>query len=162
MKHNDPFLAALTKHVALLADSEPKFGAAAALLRYGQEFEPKGELPSWIQRGAPKECFANTARALLARIGSGRRDIRYAEGYAVDRVGIPLPIQHAWLVDVNGFAIDPTWSDGADHLYFGIAFKTDFILAMLRQTNGECGLLVNPPLMRRHFGSAELFEAAIG
>lgn len=48
----------------------------------------------------------------------------YVEGYAMKQGLIPLA--HAWLMDEDGYAIDPTWADG--HYYYGVPFDNDFIM----------------------------------
>lgn len=90
-----------------------------------------------------------------------RDDVNYAEGYAVDRVGLPLPIQHAWVVDKDGRVIDPTWSDSSDNLYFGVVFRKDFVSQMITMASYWSGLLADPVLMRRHFGTPELLEGGL-
>jgi hypothetical protein len=61
-----------------------------------------------------KQCFANATSYAL-----GRDDVNYVEGFALD-LDMPLPIQHAWIVDDRGQAIDPTWQENADYVYNGI------------------------------------------
>jgi hypothetical protein len=162
MKELDqPILVTLMDYITFNAEMERKFGPANALLRYGKLFEPKETVPAWVKHGEPKECFANATRALLSCIGVERNEVHYAEGYAIDRVGIPVPIQHAWLVDAARTVIDPTWTDSFDHLYFGISFSTSFVLEMLKRSNGVCGVFVNPSLMRSYYGTAELLEGVI-
>lgn len=142
-------------HLKLLADFEKNFGPATALLRYGREFKPVDSAPDWLVLGAGKACYDNAARLALSR-----DDVHYAEGFAIDLAGLPIPIEHAWLVDLDGRVIDPTWQDSHNHCYLGISFAREFVCRMFIEANGTGGLLVNPPLMRRHFGTPELFEAA--
>ena len=152
----DPLLTTAIDYLTFLAESERTFGAATALLKFGHQFEPKKKLPAWASRGASRQCFANATKVLISRIGVSGGEVYYTEGYAISRVGISVPIQHAWLVDKKGMAIDPTWTDSSEDFYFGITFRTQFVLQMLDQANGMCGLLVNPPLMRRQYSTAEL------
>ncbi len=79
--------------------------------------------------------------------------------YAMD-AELPIPMQHAWLVDADNKVIDPTWRDVADNLYFGIVFETSFVLDLLR-IKQSAGILVDAVGLRRHYGTAELFESGI-
>ncbi|MGB3541045.1 MAG: hypothetical protein WBA42_23080 [Mesorhizobium sp.] len=156
----DPLLTTMIDYLTFLAESERTFGAATALLQFGRQFEPREKIPAWVPRYPARQCFANATKVLISRIGASGEEIHYAEGYAIDRE-ISVPIQHAWLVDKEGLAIDPTGTDSSAHFYFGITFRTQFVLQMLDHANGTCGLLVNLPLMRRQYGTAELLEAAV-
>lgn len=131
------------------------FGPVSALTLHGRRFPPAGDDPSWLKRGPKRHCFANAAK-----LASERDDVFYAEGYAFNGE-IPIPMQHAWLVDKNGCPIDPTWEQSPDHIYFGIVFRKAFIIEMMNINRCEDGLLVYPNVLHRHFGSAELLEAVI-
>ncbi len=48
-----------------------------------------------------KQCYHN------AWISLSSRSFRYFEGYEMSK-GIPIPIEHAWLVSANGKIVDPT------------------------------------------------------
>lgn len=77
------------------------------------------------KRKTAKECFANSYR--LATIDSS---LTYVEGYV--HIGI-MPIEHAWVIDHEGFVIDPTLPapDPTKRInptgYFGIPFKEDYV-----------------------------------
>ncbi|CAN7568885.1 hypothetical protein LJR221_004084 [Agrobacterium tumefaciens] len=131
------------------------FGPVSALTLYGRRFPPATDDPTWLERGPKRHCFANAAK-----LASERDDVFYAEGYAFNGK-IPIPMQHAWLVDENGYPIDPTWEQSPDHIYFGIVFRAAFITEMMKINGCEDGLLVYPDVLRRHFGSPELLEAVI-
>lgn len=145
----------LKKDITQIASHEPIFGPASALISYGRMFEQFSERPSWLQSGQAKACFRTCAAYALTR-----DDVFYTEGYAMDPI-FPFPIQHAWLADLEGNVFDPTWEDTSDHAYFGISFRKDFVKEMLGRNANECGLLVDPVLMRRNFGSRELIEGAM-
>lgn len=58
------------------------------------------------------ECYANCWR-YVDRHGFDE-DIRYVEGYVIDRNSLPVPIAHAWLLLPSGVILDPTlvaWSN---------------------------------------------------
>lgn len=141
------------------AEMERGFGPAGALLRYGEPFEPAPNHPKWFSRGAAKQCFDNVTQVLISRLAAGDTTVRYAEGYAMD-AELPIPMQHAWLVDADDKVIDPTWRDVADNLYFGIVFETSFVLNLLR-IKKSAGILVDAAGMREHYGTPELFEPGL-
>lgn len=145
----------LKNHIEQIAQREPVFGPATALIAYGKMFEPASTQPSWLTGGRPKACFLNSASYALVR-----SDVYYTEGYAIDPM-FPLPIQHAWLADGQGNVFDPTWEHAGDHAYFGISFRKEFVKEMLAVNGNQCGILVDPVLMRRNFGTRELIENAM-
>lgn len=63
---------------------------------------------------------------------------------------------------MEGTVVDPTWKDAAEHLYFGVPFNRDFLAALFKRSRGVCGLLSNCTLMRRYYGTSELFQVEIG
>lgn len=87
-------------------------------LGLGQEFWPT-PLPPGMAEGAPRQCYKNAAELALAEF----KGLRYAEGYACSTV--PVPVHHAWLVDEQGHAYDPTWGYVPQARYFGVVFRTD-------------------------------------
>jgi hypothetical protein len=105
--------------------------------------------------GEKRNCF-NTATAYAVT----RNNIFYVEGYALEPE-LLIPVQHAWPVDTNGQVIDTTYDDATDHVYFGIAFKRDFVIDMLAKNNRQAGWLVNWHLLRRQFRDPVLIEDAI-
>jgi hypothetical protein len=158
--HHDDCAQELIDHLEFLASCERRFGPAQALLRFGRRMDISCDSPKWMPAGVPKQCYANAAKGLFAALGRGE-EIRYAEGYAISKTGLPLPIQHAWLVDKEGRVLDPTWQDHRDYLYYGIVFDTDFVLDMLEETGLVPGLLVNPSLMRSHLDNVQRFASAV-
>ncbi|GGB13913.1 hypothetical protein GCM10011491_46940 [Brucella endophytica] len=156
---DDPYLEQLVDFLRMNAAMERGFGPATALLQYGKIFEPADANPAWIARGPAKQCFDNATKVLISRLAAGDTAIRYAEGYAMD-MGLPIPIQHAWLVDADNNVIDPTWCDAPDNLYFGIVFETKFVLDMIG-IKKSAGILVDAVGMRRNYGSKQLFVPGI-
>lgn len=147
-------LSQITNYLRMLASDETRFGPATALLEYGRSFRIAAVRPGWLICGKEKRCYNNSVAYSRAR-----DDLIYAEGYALDPE-IGFPIEHAWLIDSQGKVLDPTWDENDDHTYFGIAFKTSFVIEMLTLTGNVPGLLRQPE-MRRHYGSRALFERGI-
>lgn len=107
-----------------------KWGSTAEFLLYhGRQWPTKPG--NGVEMGAPQQCFKNAA--VLAMVQSD--EYIYCEGYAV---GFMLPVEHAWLIDKEGFVVDPTWKDGTD--YFGIAFKLSYLTKALMKQK-EYGLI---------------------
>lgn len=86
----------------------------AFVLRHGTEFTP-APLDRHTSRGAPRR-----ARLNALELCSGRKGLRYCEGYAL-RI---IPILHAWCVDENGVVVDPTLDDAAT-AYFGLPIAAE-------------------------------------
>lgn len=127
----------LREHVSWLATDERTLGPSSALRDYGRVFEPAKADPGWLIRGPIKSCYENsTAYAVV------RTDIYYAEGYAIDP-SLPIPIEHAWLVNHAGEVIDPTWYCVGDRVYFGIAFQSVSLRQILAANGSEAGILTN-------------------
>lgn len=88
--------------------------------------------------GRMKECYSN-AQTLAIHDPS----LKYAEGWAV-RMPVPFPVLHAWCVDANGSAVDPTWCaprakapSGRKYgrrKYFGVIIDTDYLVKRLVAT----------------------------
>lgn len=104
--------------VQLLPDQPEQHRSYERLvLDHGRAFTPQ-PLPDDIPRGPKGNCYENSLHAALDSGG----EYGYAEGWATSSIG--LPIQHAWLVDADGNAYDPTWDHDAE--YYGIAFDADW------------------------------------
>lgn len=101
------------------------------VLKHGRDMAPYPDHP--YEMGEPKECFCNAGQMALWS------DLTYVEGFAV-RPRLGLLIQHGWLMDDDGRAIDVTWLDNADCLYFGVPFDHDTLRSEIRRT-GYWGLL---------------------
>ena len=90
-----------------------------ALLDIGQEMKPLVR-PRHIKRGRPNFCYANCQQLVLHS-----DTLKYVEGYAVAADDY-CPIPHAWVIDTDGRAYDPTWKD-VESYYFGIVFSTSLV-----------------------------------
>ncbi|MBX5212597.1 hypothetical protein HJB83_33820 [Rhizobium sp. NZLR11] len=88
-----------------------------------------------------------------------RRDVTYVEGFALDPA-LPIPVEHAWLVDDIGQVIDPTWDDNIGHIYYGVPFERNFVARMMEQSGGQCGLL-DHRILHRHAGSQQEFVQGV-
>lgn len=96
-------------------------GLADFLLQHGRQFAIK-PFPGEFRRGKAQHCFKNCAQ-LAMRYSR----LTYCEGYAA---GV-IPVLHAWLMDSDGQAIDPTWT-GNDRPqasdYYGVPIKTRYVI----------------------------------
>ncbi len=97
------------------------------------------------------QCYKNCTRAMMQFFAHDAPPYFYAEGFALD-AELGIPFEHAWLVDVNGKAIDLTWRDTANAVYFGVTFKQAFLLEAMRRTE-VYGVLFNLGLEDRLFAS---------
>jgi hypothetical protein len=99
------------------------------LLKYGRAY-PIGPHTYRGLRDEPKNCFGNaTHRALFYN------RLTYVEGYTFV---YGIPIEHAWLADPDGFAVDPTLTDNNDGRiggYFGVPFITEYVKKATRANN---------------------------
>jgi hypothetical protein len=104
------------------------------MLQYGREYTISAH--TYLgPREEPKACFQNATHRAM-------HDSRltYVEGY-VFVYGVA--IQHAWLVDADGFVIDPTLTDNDDgrvNGYFGVPFITEYVRKACR-SNRMYGVL---------------------
>lgn len=93
-----------------------------------------------------KQCYRNAWIATC-----GKRNLRYFEGFVASK-SIPIPIQHAWLIDTDGKVVDPTLIINGDRMvkqlrkmgikdhtprgnrlgddYFGMEIPIDFVNKM--------------------------------
>jgi hypothetical protein len=77
---------------------------------------PKG---CGVRKMPDKECFGNAhtvASTLPERFA-------YVEGYAL---GI-IPMAHAWLIDMDGKVVDPTWQEDHCREYIGVPFDLEYV-----------------------------------
>lgn len=91
------------------------------LLKEGRAFEPVPR-PNGITKMADKQCFKNCFQLATASRGK----YRYAEGYGASII----PVSHAWLVDGEGNAVDPTWRNPGS-AYFGIVIPEKLLLTIV-------------------------------
>ncbi|MGO7412953.1 hypothetical protein ACC810_10895 [Rhizobium ruizarguesonis] len=90
----------MIEHVHRLSCWEQVFGPATALKMFGRLHTSIARRPQWLVPGEAKQCFRNaTAFALV------RHDVTYVEGFALDPA-LPIPLEHAWLIDDKGQVID--------------------------------------------------------
>lgn len=101
------------------------------ILHYGYEFTLV--VPDDLERGMPGNCFGNAAHYVVMHDG-----FHYCEGYATSHK-LPLPIPHAWVVDDDGHAVDPTWryAEG-EASYFGVPLLRDAVWARLEKLRVHC------------------------
>lgn len=87
-----------------------------------------------------KECFCNALHY------AQEHGLLYVEGYGISHgmasKGLPLAFEHAWCIDKKGKVVDPTWDDGPDASYMGIAFTAKEAVARVLVT-GHYGLFNN-------------------
>ena len=102
----------------------------ALILEVGQAWTPQAR-PKSVRRGIPKLCYSN-ARQLVERHNSWR----YVEGFALGP-NSPLPVPHAWAVDVHDRVIDNTWTDAAQSAYFGAVIWLPVLQAMIAESGQE-------------------------
>ncbi|MEG4494880.1 hypothetical protein [Microcoleus sp. D3_18_C4] len=84
-------------------------------------------LPETIEPSIPQFCYWNCQKLALAN-----NSLTYAEGYAL-HPDVGFPIAHAWLLDSDGGAIDPTWNSEAS--YFGILLSTKWVQSVVAARN---------------------------
>lgn len=94
-------------------------GFEQLVLECGTMMQPK-LLPKTIKMGQLRVCYANCQRLVLKN-----RSLTYVEGYAMAQ-DVSLPLQHAWLLDTDGCAIDPTW-ETLGSCYLGIPLATAWV-----------------------------------
>ncbi|MEG4431561.1 hypothetical protein QUA95_15905 [Microcoleus sp. F10_A2] len=94
-------------------------GFEELVLECGRVMEPR-PLPKNIKQGQPSFCYANCQRLVLKN-----RSLTYVEGYAM-AAGVSIPLHHAWLLDANGYVIDPTW-ETPGCCYLGIPLSTAWV-----------------------------------
>lgn len=141
------------------AEHERQFSYATALLKHGRYFEYVEQHPAGLQKGAAGECFANCARAVMPFLVDTYPPFYYAEGYALDSE-FGIPFEHAWLVNASGKAIDLTWKETDNAVYYGVTFKHSFVIDAMRDTR-TFGILGNLQLQSRLFESEAKFKAAL-
>jgi hypothetical protein len=82
------------------------------------------------KRMTMRECYRNAATTAIGTMGRNVPPLYYCEGYAV-MDGIGFAQGHAWVVDAEGRAYDPTWN-GTKHwrecTYIGVVFNTKFVI----------------------------------
>jgi len=134
---NDPIL----NYLSNIAKMKKGFGKKSELkyvgiedlvLQHGIHCKPF-TFPANYERGKLKECYNNALDLALAH-----PNLTYVEGYAM---GV-IPTPHAWCVDSQLNVYDPTWKADYGQRYFGIPFKTRFVLDTV-MAKGTYGVLEN-------------------
>ena len=82
------------------------------------------ELPSNIKQGIPKSCYWNCQQIIKQQ-----PDLIYCEGYALINEA-PIPLRHAWLLNSERKALDPTWVPTGIK-YIGVPFVTEWVESFL-------------------------------
>lgn len=90
------------------------------MLEHGHVMGPRIPLPDGIKYGKAKECFGNAFG-----VAAFDERYRYCEGWAYTP-GL-IAVHHAWLIDLDGNVIDPTWRDGGHECAFCDGEGSEFI-----------------------------------
>lgn len=149
----------LLELLRLMAAHEGEFGRAAALLKHGRFYPHVDRRPTALPMGQMGLCYCNCTRARYPYLADDPVPYHYAEGYALDPES-GISFEHAWLVDLNGRAIDLTWTDTSRVHYFGVTFNDAFIYRAMKDT-GLFGILFSPQLQSRLFADNAAFEAPL-
>lgn len=117
---------------------------AGFILSHGREWTAQA-LPEGEERGEIKQCFANSQARMVDDHMMGEGRLTYVEGYACSgALDFAFPVHHGWLVDEAGRVIDLTWEKTETATYFGVPFRSEYILEQVRKTEMWCSLLDNP------------------
>jgi hypothetical protein len=103
------------------------------LIKRGEFFTPSG-LPSSMRPMKLSQCFENAWR-----VAQRTKAYHYVEGIAMGMI----PTWHAWLIDRDGNAYDPTWTSldsGIGTSYFGVELNLDEVRLTRR---GGCASLLD-------------------
>jgi hypothetical protein len=102
------------------------------LLKHGTLFTPCG-LPAALRPMRMQQCFENAYR-----VARRTKAFHYVEGVALGLI----PMDHAWVIDQDGNAYDPTWASTATGLasaYIGVELNLDEVQLSRR---GGCSSLL--------------------
>ena len=94
-------------------------------------------LPVGVVQGDPTLNYQNALELALATPG-----LRYVEGFAT---GESVVLEHAWCVDEDMWAVDPTWAEPENRSYFGVYYDPTEVLAAVEE-QGFYGLHGNDHL----------------
>ncbi len=103
----------------------------AVVARHGKVFRHASHFPKELLPGLPAQAKANCTKFVLQNDWGSK--YHYAEGFVVD-VGKLALIQHSWLVNERGEAVDITRADTTDTVFIGVAVKTEFLREVRRET----------------------------
>lgn len=94
------------------------------------------------KRRPSRKCYENALKYAEAK------GLRYAEGYGLSgtllKGGCVFPVEHAWCVDRDGRAVDPTWEEPEASFYMGIEFDVWQVWRRVSQT-GTFGMFHKGP-----------------
>ncbi len=85
-------------------------------------------LPKNIKHGSPKQCYWNCQKLVFKR-----KNLTYVEGYAI-APEVTIPVAHAWLLNLEGDVIDPTWNPPGT-VYLGVPFSTSWVKSFMKSRN---------------------------
>lgn len=133
-------LQAIKHFLNMLASAENSARAYGQFtLLHGKEWQTAPR-PEGIKSMQMRQCFSNAQKLLFKKPG----EYTYVEGYACSgSLAVQLPMHHAWVVDDEGNVIDPTWDDDQRSAYFGVPFKTSYVLEKFRSAKQVSSLLDN-------------------
>lgn len=87
-------------------------------------------LPDYYEPMEPRQCFYNSWCLVQETPG-----LVYVEGFAQCR---GIPVEHAWVEEVDGSIIDTTWAaitdPGDEAIYFGVRFTSEMAVKLSLQT----------------------------
>ena len=142
MSDVENFMRALVKARGESRPGNHYSGPEDFVLREGRSM-PWREKPASVEYGRQKECFKN---ALHLAIATGWT---YCEGYAIGH----FPVEHAWVIDGDGFVIDNTWRPdnyGENPEYYGVEMDEDFVSRAVLE-KGTYGLICDGKYWRSLF-----------
>jgi hypothetical protein len=113
------------------AEALPDNLLLAVVAKYGRVFRHSNHFPDELCRGLPAQAKANCTKLVLQNDAGSK--YRYTEGFVLDLGKLAL-IQHSWLVNERGEAIDITRADTRDTVFIGVAVKTEFLQEVQRET----------------------------
>lgn len=142
-----------------MEEHEGGHGRAAALLKHGRFYPHVAERPDGLRMGRMGLCYCNCTRARYPYLAEDPVPYHYAEGYALDSE-LGIPFQHAWLVDLDGRAIDLTWRETKNAVYYGVTFNDAYVHKAMVDT-GLFGILCSDALQDRLFANPAAFEATL-
>lgn len=87
------------------------------VLREGIDCKPQ-PLPDRYQPRPPKHCFQNASTLMR------KTKLTYVEGFVIGS-DLPIPIHHAWTINITGDVIDPTLREPERYAYLGVKFTRD-------------------------------------
>ena len=110
------------------------------VLKEGKSYNVQDYLPSDMPRKPLGECFKNVFEIIMFDF---KGQYTYVEGFAFRAV---LPLAHAWLVDKDGKAWDPTWYDDTREgglAYYGCEFPAWYVREMILKEETYISMIDN-------------------